>query len=765
MDALWGTFQEVRPHLEKQYESPAYLPGSGLSPEELTREAELLLTEAAGLSRVLQKAHLTRLILEKARIQIDPLDFFADKIQHGNLLVQLQNRWLKEVETRHLPDEKAWMSEAVKTGLLDGVLDLGHTSPGWTNLLSRGLNGLLEDAHQRRDSLGDTITAEQKDFYEAVDIVYGAILHWAGRLGKLAREMAERTTETDKDFEAKLPLGHTSLHQDQLGLLPGQAARLIMMADALEHVPANPPRTFHEALQFAYLMHQTIEMEGEWVRSMGGFDRLYLPWFRSDIASGHLDREQAKELIKFFWTKFFAHTRGVANGKNFYLGGCLQDGSTAVNELSMLALEAYDELDTTDPKLSVRIGRNTPDAFLAKVLGIIRQGKTAFVLVNDEVAIPALVRYGKTLEDARDYLLIGCYEPTVEGREIACNMSLKINLAKSVELALNNGIDPVSGKVAGPETGHSSDMKDFSSFFHAILCQIDAQVERATDYVRQFEPFWPDINPSPILAGTFPDCLEKGRDIGQAGPRYNNTGCMGAGLANTADSLMAVKRLVFEEKRCTMEELIDALKMDFKGYEELHRHIVYRLPKFGNDDPEVDALAKLVADHYTEKVNAIPNTRGGWFRASLFTLDYRYRFGKRMGATPDGRHAGVYLAGGVGAMTARDAKGITAQINSVTKLDFLNVPNGSVLDIYLHPSAVQGSDGLKAFMGLVRTYFTKGGFGIQFNVFDSRTLLDARVHPEKYATLQVRVCGWNVYFTSMSPDEQEQYIEASKQML
>ena len=751
MNALWGTFHGARPHLEKQYEAPVYLPGSGLSPEELTREAERLLTEKAGLSRVLQKAHLTRLILEKARIQIDPLDFFADKIQHGNLLVQLQTRWLKEVETQHLPDEKAWMSDAVKTGLLDGVLDLGHTSPGWTNLLSRGLNGLLEDAHRHRDSLGDTITAQQKDFYAAVNIVYGAIIHWAGRLGKLAREMAVSVCEADEGA--------------QTVMLPGQAARLIMVADALENVPANPPRTFHEALQFAYLMHQAIEMEGEWVRSMGGFDRLYLPWFRSDIASGRLDREQAKELIQFFWTKFFAHTRGVANGKNFYLGGCLQDGSTAVNELSMLALEAYDELDTTDPKLSIRIGRNTPDAFLAKVLGIIRQGKTAFVLVNDEVAIPALVRYGKTLEDARDYLLIGCYEPTVEGREIACNMSLKINLAKSVELALNNGKDPVSSNTVGPETGHSPDMKDFPSFLHAVLRQIDAQVARATDYVRRFEPFWPDINPSPILAGTFPDCLEKGRDIGQAGPRYNNTGCMGAGLANTADSLVAVKRLVFEEKRCTLAELTDALKMDFTGYEELHRHIVYRLPKFGNDDPEVDALAKLLADHYTEKVNAIPNTRGGWFRASLFTLDYRYRFGKRMGATPDGRHAGVYLAGGVGAMTARDAKGITAQINSVTKLDFLHVPNGSVLDIYLHPSAVQGSDGLKAFMGLVRTYFAKGGFGIQFNVFDSQTLQDARVHPEKYATLQVRVCGWNVYFTSMSPDEQEQYIEANKQML
>lgn len=739
VNTVWGFFDRDRKHLEQQYINPVFDASTGLAPGELACAAEEYLKTHAGQSRVLQKANITRLILERGRIGVDPLDFFADKLQHGGIIRNIQERWNNEVKENILPDETAWMADAVSTGLLEGELDLGHTAAGWTHLLERGLLGLIDDARRCKAAHGNALTQDQSDFYESVEIVYTAIIQFADRLASLARQTAEAS--------------------------PAGAERLIMIAEALGNVPANPPRTLHEALQFTYFMHQIIEMEGEWLRSMGGFDRLYLPYYRSDMDSGRLNRAQAKELIKYFWTKFFAHTRGIANGKNFYFGGCLQNGSDAVNELSGLALEAYDELDTTDPKLSIRVGRNTPDTFLAQVLKIIRQGKTAFVLVNDDVAIPAIVKHGKTLEEARDYLLIGCYEPAIEGREIACNMSIKINMAKAVELALNSGADPVTGKAVGSATGDPQKMETFEEFMSAALAQMDNQVDRATEYVRRFERFWPEINPSPALAGTIADCLIKGRDIGQAGPKYNNTGCMGAGLANAADSLAAVKRLVYDEKRCTMAELLDALKNNFMGYEELHRYIVHRIPKWGNDEPEVDAIAKRLADHYTARVNATPNTRGGWFRASMFTLDYRYRFGKRMGATPDGRLAGVYIAGGVGAMTARDVKGITAQILSVTKLDYTDIPNGSVVDIYLHPSAVQGGDGLAAFLAMVRTYFRLGGYGIQFNVFDSQTLRDAQAHPEKYATLQVRVCGWNVYFTSMSPDEQEQYIEANKHLL
>jgi len=214
-----------------------------------------------------------------------------------------------------------------------------------------------------------------------------------------------------------------------------------------------------------------------------------------------------------------------------------------------------------------------------------------------------------------------------------------------------------------------------------------------------------------------------------------------------------------------MAELMDYMRHDFKDQELLRRYIIHRVPKWGNNHEEVDALAVRVAQTYSDTVNAIPNTRGGYFRASMFTLDYRYTMGKRTGTTPDGRIKGDYLAGGVGAMTARDFNGLTAQILSVTKLNYTDIPNGSVVDIYLHPSSVQGDDGLAAFVALIRTYFARGGYGIQFNIFDTATLIEAQKHPENYQTLQVRVCGWNVYFVTMDPESQEQYIAANKQYL
>ena len=735
-EKIWGTFKTVRPLLERQYETKHFDAGSGLSIESLEALVREHIRQHPEQSRVLQKAHAFRIILHQARIRVDPHDFFADHLQHGNILNKLQNEWRQEIAQTRLTDQDAFMRQAIETGYLDGELDLGHTSPGWQTMLSHGLYGLLEIARKNRRLHGETLSAAQIDFYDALEIVYNAIVHLAGRFSRLAEEESARQ--------------------------PQYSGRLQLVASALNQVPAHPPRTLHEALQFSYLMHQLIEMEGERVRSMGGFDRLYRKYYESDLESGRLDREQAKELIRFFWIKFFAQTRGIGNGKNFYFAGCHRDGSDAVNDLSYLAMEVYDELDTTDPKLSVRVGSQTPDALLHRITQIMRQGKTSFVLVNDEVTIPALQRYGKTLEDARDYLLIGCYEPAVEGKEIACNMSLKINLAKAVELALHQGIDPVSQKKLGPRTKNPRDMTDFNSFLAAVLEQIDAQIDQATRYICHFETFWPEINPSPVLAGTFLSCLESGRDIGQAGPQYNNTGCMGAGLANAADSLIAVKKLVFDEKSCSMDELIAAAESDFKGYEDLQRRIVYALPKWGNAEPDVDALACQIAQHYSQKVNDIPNTRGGFFRASMFTLDHRYSFGRRTGATPDGRVSKEPLAVGIGAMTGRDRKGVTAHIRSVTKIDFHDIPNGSVLDIFLHPSAVRGDEGLAAFKALIRTYFACGGYAIQFNIFDTETLEDARLHPEKYQTLQVRVCGWNVYFTSLSAEEQEQFILANK---
>ena len=523
-------------------------------------------------------------------------------------------------------------------------------------------------------------------------------------------------------------------------------------------MPAHPPATFHEALQFAWLMHELIEMDGQWVRSMGHFDRTFYPTYKADVDAGRLTREQAKDLIKFLWIKYHARTRGRDNGKNFLFGGQYPDGTQVTNELTYLALEAYEELNTPDPKLSVRFLPGTPDRLYRRVADLIRRGHNSFVLMNDVPAVDALVQRGKTREDACLYLPIGCYEPAVEGKEVGCTMNMTVNLAKGVELALHDGRDPLSGEQVGPHTGDPREFVSFEEMFGAYTRQMDFVLTRTTAFMRAHESTWPQVNPSPLIAGTIDDCIALGRDIGQGGAHYNSTGCVGAGLANASDALLAIKQTVFDERRFTMAELLDALERDFEGRELMRQYLLNRVPKWGNGDPEADHVARRVADFYCDKIHTFGNGRGGGCQAALFTLKAQWTFGQLTGALPDGRKACEALAPGVGATPGREKNGVTALIESITELDFTKTPNGAVLDVMLHPSAIRGPAGLDAFVTLIRTFFARGGYAIQFNVVDAETLCDAQRQPERYASLQIRVTGWSVYFCTLPRHEQEEFI-------
>jgi formate C-acetyltransferase len=597
---------------------------------------------------------------------------------------------------------------------------------------SGGLTGLIKQAQQERERLESEATNEQLSFYEAVEMVYQATITLAERFSELAQKMI-------LDF-------------------PEHEERLRAISNVCKRVPAYAPETFYEALQFAWLMHEMIEMEGELVRSMGHFDRIFYPYYRADIDSGRLTREQAKELIKFFWFKYYARTRGKYNGKNFVFAGQYADGSILTNELTYLALEAYEELNTPDPKLSVRFLPGTPDELYRRIADLIRNGHNSFVLMNDVPAIEAQVKRGKTWEDARLYLPIGCYEPAVDGKEAACTMNIEINLAKVLELALHNGVDPLSGQQIGPNTGDPREFANFEQMFDAYTRQMDFLLTRTVEYVGAHEQQWPQINPSPLIAGTIDDCLAKGKDIGQGGAHYNAVGCVGIGLANACDSLLGVKKAVFDEKRFTMGEILKAIRCDFEGYEPMRQYLLNKVPKWGNNDPNADAMAKRIADYYCNKVHTFTNARGGPVQAALFTLTTQWSMGKVTGALPDGRKAGESLAPGVGATPGRDMNGATGLIGSVTKLDFTETPNGSVLDVMLHPTAVKGDDGLDAFVTLIKTFFAQGGYALQFNVFDVDTLRDAQRYPERYTSLQIRVTGWSVYFNTLSKFEQDQFI-------
>ncbi len=743
---LWYRFEDLRDHLANQYRSPGWDDTTGLAGDELERAVDEALRAHAHRSRVIQKAQATAVVLRRARIAIDPEDWFVDKVDHGSdrerdtdncggLVAGVSRRWLDEATRGEIAETSAWLDVARETGYASvpkGGLDRGHVSLGWDVMLSEGLTGLLRRVREARDALGERATPSQLDFYEAVGIVYGAAIDLAGRFAALARGLADR--------------------------FPESRERLLIVADAMEVVPAHRPRTFHQALQFLWLMHELVEMEGERVRSMGQFDRTLYPFYRSDIDNGRLTQDQAKELVLFFWYKWYARTGGRHNGKNFCFGGQYADGSPIVNELTYLGMDAAEELATPDPKFSARLSPETPDEFYRRVAGLVRSGEHSFVLLNDPVAVGALVDKGIPVEDARTYLPIGCYEPAVEGKEIGCTMNITVNLAKSVELALSDGIDRLSGRRLGPSTGDPRAFTDFAQLRDATIGQLDAFLARAHGCIGAAEREWPVINPSPMLAGTFPSCIERGKDVGEGGPIYNGVGFVGAALANAADSLAAVKRTVYDERRFTMDELLDALAADFDGHESMRQYLLNRVPKWGNAEDEVDELAVAIADHFCTTVAAMRNERGGTCAPGLFSLDFALRGGRRTGALPDGRRAGESLAPGQGASYGRDANGVTSLMNSVSKLDGLATPNGAVLDVTLHPSAVAGEEGLDKMVAMIRSYFASGGYALQFNVLDPQTLRHAQEHPERYASLQVRVTGWSVYFTTMSTDEQNQYI-------
>lgn len=747
---LWGRFDSLRDHLINQYTDTVYNADTGLSLDELEREISAYIEKNPDQPRVLLKANVMRIVLTRGQITIDPEDWFVDKINHGcprrsiacdkkpdkgGIIRRLSLGWLDEAMAGAIAEETSWLDRARRLGLASvppGGLDRGHISLGWDDMLSAGLTGLLEKVDAAREALGDQATKEQLDFYKSVEIVYNAAIELGSRFQRLAVEMAKDDPE----------------HRE----------RLLIIASAMENVPANRPRTFHEALQFEWLMHELVEMEGELVRSMGQFDRSLYPFYTADIEAGRLTREQAKELIKFFWFKWYSRTQGTENGKNFCLAGEYPDGSEITNELTYLALEAHEELATPDPKLSIRLGPGAPEKLYRVVGEMIRKGEHSFVLFNDPIALKALEKRGRTPEDARNYLPIGCYEPAVEGKEAGCKMNITVNMAKWVELALHDGKNPLSGEQVGPHTGDPRSFKNFEELWEAFITQMNTFLEGSLACIQAAERAWPQINPSPMIAGTFEPCVTRGKDIGEGGPLYNGVGFVGGGLANACDSLFALKKTVFDDAQYKMDEMLEAIDSDFDGAEQMRQHLLNRVAKWGNNDNEVDELAKRIADLYCGKVHTFVNGRGGACTAALFTLDFAHRGGLLTGALPDGRKSGESLAPGQGASYGRDTHGVTALINSITKLDGTETPNGAVLDVTLHPSAVEGEEGLQALLSLIKTFMAQGGYGIQFNVYDVETLKDAQRNPEQYASLQVRVTGWSVYFNSMSTEEQDNYI-------
>jgi len=713
-------FDKNNKSLCNQFESIAWIDESGISEAELMAAIERFTKNEEDLSRAIQKAKTFAFIATHSRIAIDKDDIFQDKLFGNKLMAKQQRAIERQLVSQKLSQERAIVDTAIACGAYSASSDFGHTSPNSKLLLEIGFTGLLERVNQHAKKNG--LTPKQLEFYESCKISLEAVLHVIRRLADAIRPYNEENSL------------------------------------ALSNIAIGKPSNLYEAMQLLviyFFLHEFIF--GTRVRTLGRLDVLLFPFYKKDIESGVLTKEDAKEMIKFFFNKFW--TAKIPYDLPFCLGGIDEDGNEVTSELSYLLVQTYNEMDIHSPKIHIRVSDKTPKEFVQLVLSCIRGGNSSFVFVNDRTVIQSLTQVGIDGRDANNYLPIGCYEPAVWGKEIGCTGNGGVNLVKAVELAITGGVDLNSGTQVSIPTGN---IRTYEDFLAAVKAHIQYLTEGGMRYIREIEKHYGEIGPDPLLSAMYDRSVETGVDVYEGGATYNNTSFYLYFIASLVDSVCAVKKLVFEQQLLTFPELCDVLKNNWKDHEKL-RLIAKSIPeKYGNHNPVADEITKDLAEYCASIVNNQPNSRGGVFKAALFSTDIFVKYGQKTMATPDGRLAGEVLSKNLCATVGQDKHGITSLIHSATKIDHSLFPNGTVLDVILHPSAVSGEDGLEAFYTLLKTYMDKGGMALHGNVFRPEDLKKAQQDPETYKNLQVRVCGWNAYFVNLSKEEQDCFIRQAE---
>lgn len=713
-------FDKNNTGLCNQFENICWIEESGISESELKIAVDKLTENKKGLSKAIIKAKTFELIATRSRIAIDKSDIFQDKLFGRDMIAAQRWVWESEIVSKKLNDVQLIANTAYECGAYRAASDFGHTSPNSKLLLAIGFTGLLDRINKYSDS--DGLTQKQKNFYESCKICIEAVLCYIKRIANAIEPYSEENST------------------------------------ALYNIANGKPSNIYEAMQLLivyFFLHEYIG--GTRVRTLGRLDVLLYPFYKNDIANGTFTKAEIKEMIKFFFNKFWAAK--VPYDLPLCLGGIDENGNEVTNELTYLLVETYNELDIHSPKIHIRVSDKTPEDFVKLVLKCIRGGNSSFVFVNDNTVIKSLMDVGIKEKDAMNYVPIGCYEPAVWGKEIGCTGNGGVNLAKAVEFAVTGGVDLKSGKQISIKTG---EIKTYDDFISAIKAHIKFMTESGMNYIREIEKYYGEIGPDPLLSAMYDKSVEKGADVFEGGAEYNNTSYYFYFIASLIDSICAVKRLVFEEKRITFSELCEILKNNWDGNEKL-RLIAKNIPeKYGNNNAVANELTKEFTEYCASLVTGQPNSRGGVFKAALFSIDHFVEYGSKTMATPDGRMAGDVLSKNLCATVGQDKNGVTALINSVTKIDHTLFPNGTVLDVVLHPSAVSGEEGLNAFYSLLKTYMCKGGMALHGNVFNADELKKAQKDPEKYKNLQVRVCGWNAYFVNLSKTEQDCFIKQAE---
>lgn len=723
---IWNNFEKNKELILNQYKDCNWNSGSGLTPDRLLIKCTEIYNQNKELPKEIIKARLFEFVLDNAQIEVASYNWFPGKINHGNILVNFRNNWKAEKEENELSLLMKENLYAQKRLAYTGEVDFSHTCPDWNAIVKLGVTGLL--ARVEAASENEDLSEEQTNFYTSCIIVYKAVIRFIKRLSCEAKRLA-------KDNEM-----------------------MEMVSESLLALTEREPQSMLEVMQLSFIYYylQTY-VEGVNVRSLGGIDRLYYDYFKKDVESGRYTEEQMRELVDYYFFNYMA--LGAIANTPFYLCGQDENGNTILNELTYLFIEEYDKLNILDPKIHIRYTPDLSDAFMKKVLSIIADGRNSIVFLNDEIIIKALMGLGETEKDARNYVPIGCYEPASMGKEVPCTCSGRVNIPKAVELAINGGLDMMEN-----ERIYKSErtIESFEDFFAEVKDVLKFFIEQTMALIDGYEEHYIKINPAPLFSATLEECVKNGKDAYAGGAKYNNTSINAFGIADAVDSIMAIKKVVYEEKRLNLDEFAQVLRQNWSGNEELRLMCKNHYPKYGNNMQEADEVMLELTRYITSCINNKPNNRGGVYRCGLFSIDWYNGFGKVTGALPDGRLASEPISKNLNAVIGQDKGGVTSLINSVTKIDYTQTPNGVVLDLLLHSSVTKGREGLCAMLGVLKTYMESGGLGIQINALNPEILKNAQAQPEKYRNLQVRLCGWNVYFVNLSKREQEEFIKMSE---
>lgn len=686
-------------------------------------------------------------IMTRYRISEEDIKTYEEKV-----IPFWEGRSMRNRIFRHVPD--AWES-AYHAGLFTEFMEQrapGHTTLDGT-IYQKGMLDFkreIAESLSSLDFLTDPEAAKKAEELKAMDIACDAAIIFAERHADLAEKMAADEADAERRME------------------------LTKIAAICRWIPANGPRDLWEALQMYWFVHlgTITELNGWDAMNPGHLDQHLYPFYKKGLEEGTIDREKAKELISCFWIKVNNHPAppkvGVTAAEsgtyndftNINLGGLLSDGSDGVNELSYLILEVIDELHLLQPQSNVQISNKTPNQFLKAACRVIRKGYGYPSVFNADEVVMEQIRAGKTAEDAREGGCSGCIETGAFGKE-AYVLTGYLNVPKILEITLNNGVDPLSGEIVGIQSGDPRSFENFDALYAAFERQLAYIVDLKIRVNNYIERAFAENAPAPFLSVVIADCIAKGKDYYDAGPRYNTNYIQCCGIGTVTDSLSAVKKHVFEDKAVTMDHLLNALSHNFEGEEALRLRLKNKTPFFGNDDDSADSIMQRVYGSLFAEIDGKHNTKNGEYHLNMLSTTCHIYFGKKLGASANGRFSGLPESDGTSPSQGADRNGPTAVIKSLGKMDQIK-SGGTLLNQRFLPSVLEKEEDLEKLAHLIRTYFKLNGHHIQFNIVDTKTLRSAQTNPEEYRDLLVRVAGYSDYFVDLDVYHQEEIISRNE---